>query len=160
MKKILGILTLAIVACVFACCSKDDEPQDYTDTYDGVAVYINVTNTLYNSDGKPAFTPTGTDGLYIAAAESREVALDYVASLILNEKWNRDNVTVKLGENGENGSLKVVTRNLEPGVYCELIADIKGDEENYPPFTLLIEDMEKANEDNGVSHEVIIVIKR
>lgn len=143
MKKIFTFLMLAAAMIVATSCSKDDEPG--APTYDGVSIYLNAIETLYNSDGDPAFTPTTTDGIYVAVASTPQVARDYLSRLIGNNDWDGKNVTIPLGENGESGSLKIISQNLEAGIYDEVIVNIKG----YTPFTLHIIDEERAKDDNG-----------
>ena len=159
MKKIFSSFMIFLMAAVAISCSKDDEPSDYEPTYDGVTVYLNALDNLYTSDGKPAFTATITEGIYVGVADSGEIAYKYICQLIGNEKWNGKNVTVPLGENGELGSLKVVSEGLEDGIYDEVIINIKGDLENYEPYTLQIISEEKAEDDNGIVGEGVIKVQ-
>ena len=159
MKKIFSLLMIFIAAATAVSCSKDDEPQDYQPTYDGVTIYLNAIDKLYTSEGQPAFTATTTEGIYVGVADSGEIAYKYICQLIGNEKWNGKNVTVPLGENGKLGSLKVVSEGLEDGIYDEVIINIKGDEKNYEPYTLQIISEEKAKDDNGIIGEGVIKVQ-
>lgn len=155
MKKIFSILMVAMMMVVATGCTNEDEPAP--PVFDGVSVYINVTNTLYK-DGKPAFTPTETEGLYLAQAESKDATREYIARLIEKENYCGRDLNVPLGKDGEEGSLKIVGTDLPDGVYYELFVNIRGDEENYPPFTLRIISEEMADSENGVHGEVVIKI--
>lgn len=149
MKKIVLFLMSAFILATAASCSKDDEPAGYEPTYDGVSVYMNAIQKLYEN-GQPAYTPTDQAGVYVASADSYDAVYAFIANLIGNPKWDGKDVTIKLGENGENGSLKVTGKTdamLSQGIYAKIIADIYGDEENYPPYTLEIITEETA--DNG-----------
>lgn len=158
MKKLFSfILTALFIAGLAACSNKDDEPDDYQPTYDGVAIYLNAIDKLYTSDGKPAFTPTSTEGIYIGQADSEAIARNFICDLLQNEDWDGKNVTVNLGENGEEGSLKVISEGLEDGIYDEVVINIKGDLSNYEPYTLQIVSKEKAENENGVGKDVVII---
>lgn len=149
MKKVLFPLMVAMLTAFTVCflpfCSKDDEPESYEPTYDGVAVYLNAIETLYDSEGKPAFTATTTPGLYIAAAADGEVAKGWIGRLIGNDKWDGKSLTLKLGENGESGSLRIVAAP-GAGIFDEVVVDIDG----YTPFTLQIMTPERAKDENAV----------
>ena len=148
-----------LMSAVAISCSKDDEPNDYEPTYDGVTVYINAIDNLYTSDGQPAFTATTTEGIYVGVADSGEIAYGFICQILDNKDWDGKNVNVKLGENGELGSIKVVSEGLEDGIYDEVIINIKGDIENYEPYTLQIISEEKAEDDNGIIGEGVIKVQ-
>lgn len=158
MKKIFLFTLTAVMAATFASCSKDDEPSDYENTYDGVSIYLNAVETLYIHDGadegKPAFTPTSEPGVYVAAAESPEDAYSFIVRLIENDKWDGKDVTISLGENGESGSLKIIGQSatlLSNGIYNEVIVDIV----DYQPYTLEI--LTAQNGENGYGHDIVVV---
>ena len=145
MKKIFYLMIMAVMAGAFASCSKDDEPEGYEPTYDGVAIYINAVEQLYNNEGDPRFVETGTDGLYVVIADNREIAYKFIANILENENWDGGDVTVSLGDKGENGNLKIISRNLPDGIYDEIVVDIK----DYTPYTLQIVTEERFNNENS-----------
>lgn len=149
MKKLFSILMTVVLAAAVTGCSKDDEPSDYENTKDGITIYIDDIQALYK-DGKPDFYESTTPGVYLAKAESFYDASSYVAYLIDSKDWDGKAVTVKLGENGKDGSL-VITPYPEnnTGIYYRINVNVKGDIENYPPFTLLIFTQEYADSENG-----------
>ena len=160
MNKIFSsFMMIFLMAAIATSCSKDDEPQDYQPTYDGVTIYLNAIEKLYDSDGKPAYTPTSTEGIYVCVADSREIAYGFICQILDNKDWDGKNVNVKLGENGELGSIKVVSDGLADGIFYDLIIDIKGDEQNYEPYTLQIISEEKAKDDNGIVGEGVIKVQ-
>lgn len=154
MKKLINLFLIAVIATAFASCSKDDEPGSYEPTYDGVSIYLNAVETLYDSEGKPAFTPTAKTGVYVAAAESQAVSANFIKNILENPDWDGRDVTVSLGENGESGSLKIVGATqalLTNGIYNEIIVDIK----DYTPFTLQIITTQQA--ENGYGKDIVVV---
>ena len=139
-------MMMALFAGAFASCSKDDEPGDYAPTYDGVTIYLNAIEQLYNNEGDPKFVPTDTEGLlYMVIADDDQIARGFICDLLDNKDWNGENVNVPLGEDGESGSLKVLSQDLPAGVYDEIIVDIK----EYTPYTLQIVTEERFNNENG-----------
>lgn len=156
MKKLYGFFAVAALALGVFSCAKDDEPQDYQPTYDGVSVYINAIDQLYDSDGQPAFTATDREGVYVGSASSYQVSYNFITDILENKDWDGKDVTVKLGENGENGTLKVVGETdalLQKGIYNEIIIDIK----DYTPYTLEIITEEAA--DNGYIGGGVVIKK-
>lgn len=141
---------LAAMLLLAGACSKDDEPGDYENTADGVTIYLNAIEKLYDKDGQPMYSKTATADLYIAVAASRDIADSFVADLVGNPDWNGRDIDISLGENGESGSLKVESQQLPSGVYARIKVNIDGDLENYPPYTLEIVSADKARE-YGVS---------
>lgn len=153
MKKIYAFLLMAVLMAAVSACSKDDEPGDYDSTYDGVAILMNAENTLY-ADGQPAFTPSETPGVYLAVAANQDKARAFIVQLIENPEWDGKDVTIKLGEKGESGSLKIVggtTALLSRGIYNTIIVDIN----DYPPYTLEIITQEAA--DNGKGKDIVVI---
>ena len=148
MKKIFYLMMLAIVTLAAGSCSKDDEPSDYTPTYDGVSIYLNAIEKLYNNEGMPMYVATETPGVYMVIADNEGIA-DWFISDLLEKTWNGKDVTVKLGENGESGNLQIFSSNLPAGVYDKIVVDILGDMENYPPYTLLIVTEAYFNNENS-----------
>lgn len=156
MKKIFSLLLTAVMAIAISGCSKDDEPGDYEPSYDGVSVYLNAIEQFYDGEAQPSYTPTDRKGVYAGYATSSQESYDYIAMILENDKWGNKDVTVKLGEKGELGTLKVVGQTealLNRGVYNEIIVDIKG----YTPYTLEII-TEKAA-DNGYYGGSVVVKK-
>ena len=145
MKKIFYLMVAVVMGCVFTGCSKDDEPSDYTPTYDGVSIYLNAIEQLYDNEGKPKFVPTSTEGVYTVYSDTQEIATDFITNLLENESWDGRNVTVKLGKNGESGTLNVISQNLPAGIYYEIVADIV----DYTPYTLQIVTEERFHNENG-----------
>ena len=147
------VMTAAVVSC-----SKDDEPNDYEPTYDGVSILLNAIEKLYNSESAPNFTESDIqEGLYLAQADSYQDSYNFIAELIENPKWDGKDVTIKLGENGEEGSLKIFGKYndvVDSGVYNRIIVDIK----EFTPYTLDILTKEAAeNRENGKSKDIVIV---
>ena len=154
MKKIFYFFMTAIMAMAVASCSKDDEPGDFKPTYDGVSIYLNAIETFYDNTGKPAFTPTGVEGIYAASASSYSQSAAFIANLIENKDWDGKDVTVKLGQNGEEGSLRIIGETqalISQGIYNKIVVDIKG---YTPSYTLEIITEEKA--DNGYGEGIVI----
>lgn len=147
----------ALLAVAFSACSKEDEPGDYKDTPDGVSIYLNVAETLFEYDYNtgspmPSFTPVG-NGLYAGQAESAQVAYDFIANLIEDPDWDNKDLTVDLGENGEKGYLEITGTNddlIKQGVYNEIKIRVIG----YPFYTLQIITSEQAT--NGYGDEIVI----
>lgn len=154
MKKFLGYLLTFMVLTAINACSKEDEPSGYEDTYNGVNVYLNCIESLYDGEALPAYTPDpSAKGVYLAVADNETESHDFIKDLIENSSWDNRSVTIQLGENGELGTLKIVGGSqdlLKQGIYNEVIADIKG----YTPYTLHIITSELA--DNGYGDEIII----
>lgn len=124
------------MAVAFADCSKEDEPGDYENTYDGVSIYLNAIQTLYDGEALPAFSSLG-GGVYAMAASSESEAHDFIARLIDNPDWDGRSLSLPLGEKGECGSLKIVggsEKLLQQGIYNKIFVDITG----YTPYTLNI----------------------
>ena len=140
---------------VLASCSKDDEPGK--NTSDGVSDYINAVDMLYYSEGpdaaKPRFTPSDTEGLYLAQATSKESCYQWVEELI-GAKWDGSDKTVRFDE---HSSIRLTGQSAEmaaEGIYAELVVDFT----DYIPFTLQIITAEKAgNYENGVGRDIIII---
>lgn len=145
MKKIFYFMFVALLAGVVASCSKDDEPSDYTPTYDGVSIYLNAIEAFYNNDGDPKYVATESPGTYIAYADNAEYARQFIMELLENDKWDGKNITVGLGENGESGSLKIITSGLPEGFFYEVDVDIK----DYTPYTLQIVTEERFKNENS-----------
>lgn len=146
MKKIFAYLMMAAAFLAIGSCSKDDEPSDYENTYDGVSVYLNAIEKLYDNNAEPAYTPSGQAGIYVASASSYGVSYSFISNLLDNPSWDGKDVTVKLGEKGESGSLKIIGETdalLKQGIYNKIIVDIK----DYEPYTLEIITEQQA--DNG-----------
>lgn len=154
MKKIFSFLLTAILLGAFASCSKDDEPSGYEPTYDGVSIYINALQTLYDKDARPPFTPSGRPGVYVAAASSYDASYSFISELLENPDWDGKNVTVELGEKGEQGTLKIIGKTdalLQNGIYNQIIVDIK----DYTPYTLEI--VTTAQGENGYGHDIVVI---
>lgn len=145
MRKFFYLMVMTIMVGAFASCSKDDEPGDYTPTYDGVTVYLNAIEKLYNEDGQPKYVATDTEGIYTAYADNAGVAYNFISGLIGNSSWDGKDVTIALGEDGESGSLKIISQNLPAGIYDEIMVDIK----DYQPYTLQIVTEERFNNENS-----------
>lgn len=146
MKKSLFFLMLGWFAFALTNCSKDDEPQDYTPTYNGVTIYINAVEKLYDSDARPFYTPTQQEGVYVASAADYQTSYNFICNILENPSWDGKDVVVKLGENGENGTLKIIGSTqslLSQGIYNKIIVNIK----DYEPYTLEIITEQQA--DNG-----------
>lgn len=146
MKKIYVFLMVSLLTVSLFSCSKDDEPQDYTPTYDGVSIYLNAIEKFYDNDGMPAYTATDQPGVYVAASDSYEISYNFIANILENPEWDGKDVTVKLGKNGESGILKIIGSTpslLNRGIYNEIIININ----DYEPYTLEIITTEQA--DNG-----------
>lgn len=151
MKKFLSLFAVIALFLSFASCDKEDEPQDYTPTYDGVSVYINVLQKLYEN-GEPAYTPIG-NGIYAGQADSETVAYNFIANLIEDPSWGNKDLTVALGENGESGYIKIIGGSsslLDQGIYNEIIVNVV----DYTPYTLRIITSKKA--ENGYGEEIFI----
>ena len=143
MKKLFQFMLMAVIVAAFNACSSDDEPE--VSAADVKAQYENVVSVLYDADSKlPRFTPTLTEGIYVASAEDSSVSHRFIEKVI-GESWDGQTTDFFLGE---YGSLRLIGGNADmeaEGIYNEIIVNIKG----YTPFTLRIIDTERANEDNG-----------
>lgn len=143
MKKILSVIMTVWAVCGLTACSEKEEPE--TPANDGVAVYINAADMLYDSERKPAFTPTHTEGFYVAVAESLEISENYIRRLILDEDWDGSDITVDLDKNGSIRIMGETPELASEGVYNEIIVNFT----DFVPFTLQIIDEERAKDDNG-----------
>ena len=147
MRSLLKFFMLAFLAIPFVACSNDDEP-DIPVSDDGVAIYINAVDMLYDTEGRPAFTPTSTPGVYIAVAASQQVTHSYIERLILTD-WNGQDLVVNLDKNG-SFSIKGESPELSSqGIYSEIIVNFT----DYVPFTLQIIDEQRASDSNGAYGE-------
>ena len=143
----------AVMLAAVSSCSKDDEPNDYQPTYDGVAIYLNAIEKFYDNEGTPAFTLSDKEGIYLAEAESETVAANWIKQIIENPNWDGKDVTIKLGENGEEGTLKIVGNTpdlMGKGIYNEIDVDIK----NYIPYTL---EIIAENSENGYGKDIVVI---
>ena len=153
MKKFLNLMITAILAVTIFSCSNNEDVENTS----AKALYENVVTIMYNADNKlPAFAQTETDGVYIAVAEKVNVAVKF-AEKVINKKL--DGLTTDVNLN-EYGTLKVINKiydsEKEPdseGVYIQLIVNVK----DYIPYTLLIIDKERANNDNGYTGTGIVI---
>lgn len=149
MKKIFTFLMTAVLIMASVSCS-NDEPENTPFPYDGVKVYQNVIDKLYDNDGKPAYTPTATKGIYVASATGYGQSYRFICGLIGNDNWCGGDVTIALGKDGENGTLRIVGESddlIKKGIYNEIIVNIQGGSKDYEPFTLDIITEEQA--ENG-----------
>lgn len=150
MKKFFAYMLMAVMAVAFAACSKDDEPGK--NTTDGVSDYINALQMLYYSDGElegePRFTPTDTEGIYVAVAKTQDDCYAWVSRLI-GSKWDGKSTTVAFDEKSKVQIIGTADEN--EGIYAGLIVNFPG----YTPFTLQIVTPEKAaNSDNGYGGDI------
>lgn len=125
-------------------CSNDDEPDN-----GGVTDLLNAIEMLYNSEGQPAYTYSGTPGVYLAYATGNSEVEKFVRKLIADDDWTlKENYTLK---EDENGSLIVKGQTADmfaSGIYCEVVVNFSHDE--YVPYTLQIITEEKAKDfENG-----------
>lgn len=153
MKNIFTYLMCLLAAVAVIGCSKADEPDSYDSTYDGVSILMNAEITLYKDD-KPAFTPSDDEGVYLAVASGQEKARSFIVELIENPKWDGKDVTIKLGEKGEDGTLTIIGGTpalLSQGIYNKIYVDIK----SYPPYTLEI--ITEESSENGKGKDIIVL---
>lgn len=147
MKKLTYLLML-LLSTVAISCSSDDEPGDNEFVYNGETILNNAIAKLYKADGEPAYTATNTIDIYVASASSYDVSYKYICNLLGNPNWDGKDVTVKLGKNGQDGTLKIVGQSdsqLQQGIYNKIIVNVNG----YTPYTLEIITEQQA--ENGHS---------
>lgn len=151
MKKLFNLLFISMMAVICFSCSNNDDPElTYTDVE---AQYEYIAKTLYTSDGQPAFTLTQTAGQYVAAAENRNVAFNFIEKMIGND-WDGKDVKIDLEEYGYVNVIGASEELLSEGIYNRLIINLRG----YEPYTLTIIDKAKASEDNGYTGTGVITI--
>lgn len=141
---------IAVVA-MMASCSKNDEPDP--PTYDGVSIYLNAVIAFYDNANQPSYTPSGTEGVYVGWTSSSEEAHDFICKILESTSWDGKDLTLPLGENGEEGNLTIIGSTptlLSQGIYNKIIIDIKG----YTPYTLEIITEQQA--DNGYGEGQVV----
>lgn len=139
MKRLfIYLMGLMTVAAVSTSCSKDDEPVN-----DGLSIYLNAVEMLYNNEAKPKFTPSGTEGVYLAWAADEAEVRGFIVELTDNDKWTSTaDYTVNADENGYFTVKGQTPQMKAEGIFNEIVVNFT----DYTPFTLQIITEEKAKD--------------
>lgn len=144
-------MMMAVALVMATGCSDDNEPDDQY-----VSDFLNAIEILYNQEGQPNFTPTTTNGLYLAWAGDAGEVQKFIIRLTGNGKWtNTSDYTMNEDENGYLIVKATTPEMLSDGIFNEIIVNFSSD--RYVPFTLQIITAEKAKDymNGGPAHDGI-----